>query len=190
MTKKAIILIIILIAGGAVFYVFQEGKKSAAVVGGEAISSARLDKNFRAALQYYKIADQTYQVENVDLSSEPFLRELRRSVLDGLITDTVIIRELEKAYGGEELARRVEANVEAAKKEGDVAQAAAQIYGMSIDEFTEEVLRPQARYEIMEEYLASEKMDANPWLEERLKKAEVSVSEEGFGWNGKEVTVK
>ena len=114
MIKKAIILIILLIAGGAVFYVFQEGKKMAAVVGTEIISSARLDKNFRAALRYYEIADQTYRVENVDFASESFLRELRRSVLESLIINAVISEELGGIYG-EELARRVKEKIDPIK---------------------------------------------------------------------------
>ncbi len=189
MIKKAVFLIILLIAGGAVFYVFQEGKKSAAVVDGEAISFARLDKNFRAALQYYTIADQTYQVENVDISSESFIRELRRSILENLIIDAVISRELESAYG-KESARRVEEKIEPIKNDGQTIRAASQLYGLDAAAFAEEILRPQARRELLEEYLAAEKLDFNPWLEERIKRAGVSVEEEGFFWSEKEATVK
>ncbi|MEK7520542.1 MAG: hypothetical protein AAB560_00485 [Patescibacteria group bacterium] len=189
MIKKAIILIILLIAGGAVFYVFQEGKKMAAVVGTEIISSARLDKNFRAALRYYEIADQTYRVENVDFASESFLRELRRSVLESLIINAVISEELGGIYG-EELARRVKEKIDPIKNDEQTLQAASQLYGMDSETFMEEILRPQARRELLEEHLAAEKLDINPWLENRIKQAAVSVEESGFAWNGKEVEVK
>jgi len=84
MKFKITLLLIIFITLG-VYYLIHNGYYPVALVNGKLISARLYEKEFRAALIYYRNAMRTYAREDLDLKKyADFVEELRRAALHNL----------------------------------------------------------------------------------------------------------
>jgi uncharacterized small protein (DUF1192 family) len=104
--------------------------------------------------------------------------------MQALIEDRLIATELEKTYGVQQLAAAVDGEVSAALAGSTqtTPQAITQLFGLSVEEFSEVILAPQARIELLQAELAKSNIDFDAWLTSALLKARVSIVVRDLGW--------
>ena len=152
------------------------------------ISLKSFKKDALIASSYYRKALETYDKNQAAvMNSKEVKQEIERAVLDKLIEDNLIQRELEKRLKNNELEKMVNDKIEEAIKGRDIGKEVEALYGVSFDEFKERFLKPQARREILESRLALENKNINDWLKEIKSKTKAMIFLPGFGWNGEGV---
>ena len=86
------------------------------------------------------------------------------------------------------LFRSVDNKVQEVLKGKDVGKEIETLYGLSLDEFKERVLRPQAEREILVGRFFLENKSFDDWLKE--SKAKIIILMPGLEWNGEKVVIK
>lgn len=155
----------------------------AAIVNGSFISSREVETRTQAAARYYEKAAETYKTE-LPFSGDVLLQELRRGVLDKLIEDKLVSREVDALLGGRH-EEAVLAKVNGTSfRTSEVEGAVRELYGFSLDEFERAVLVPQAERELLEDALKKDAKGENAvrWLEYSRKNASVIMVAHLFTW--------
>ena len=149
--KYKIVFLAIMFFGLSAYYFANNKYYPVAVVNGEFISARDFEREFNAALVYYQNVIRTYSEQRVDLASVgDFVFELRRATLDNLIEDVLVYNELEDRVSNgldEAVARKIP----------DFNESAAALYGLSVADFKEMVLVPQAHRELLSSQLEKDK---------------------------------
>lgn len=162
-----------------------------ALVNWQPISLKSFKKDALIAVSYYQKALETYDKNQaVVMNSKEVKQEIERAVLDKLIEDNLIQRELEKRLKNNELEKMVNDKIEEALKGKDIGKEVETLYGVSLDEFKERFLKPQARREILESRLQLENQELNNWLKEIKSKTKAMIFLPGFGWSGEQIIIK
>ena len=170
------------------FYFVRGGYYPVVIAHGNWISARDLSKEYGASRTYYT---QTGVVRRLsDSFKSEFGSELVRSSLDRLVEYALIERAVSDLVG--RAAKGVVASKLNALGLSDpvIAEATAKLYGLSTQEFTRMVLAPQARREVLVDYLNKEENDVDQWLTETKMSARVLVFSPDFSWDGKQVAVK
>lgn len=156
-------------------------------------------KDVSGAGNYYRKALETYDKNQAAvMNSKEVNQEIERAVLDKLIEDNLIQRELEKRLKNNELEKMVNDKIEEAIRDKDIEKEVKALYGFSVDEFKERFLKPQARREIFEARFLLENFSTESefvsggdnWLKEAKLKSKVIIFLPGFEWSGKGVILK
>jgi hypothetical protein len=138
----------IIFLGLAGYYVIRLGHYPLAIVNGDIVSASHFNEEFAAAYRYYSLS--LRGEKNVDLRGREFVREIRRATLNDLLEKALISQELESRVGGE-LSRLVESKLAAQKIDRrSIEESAKVLYGLTLADFTQLVLVPQAEREILE----------------------------------------
>ncbi|PIT92755.1 MAG: hypothetical protein COU08_00700 [Candidatus Harrisonbacteria bacterium CG10_big_fil_rev_8_21_14_0_10_42_17] len=194
--STALIFFFVLMGFGGLFYlVVAFGLYPVAIVNGSFISSRLYSQEFHATLMYYNQVLSEYETANgeeFDVKPDEFIYELRKVVLDDLIEKRLISQLLEELIGD-----NVESVVSEKIAAVDVSQetlptALRSLYGLSLEDFTDLVLVPQAEREILESHLALtvQNLDFNTWLRQSRQEASVRVISDSLFWDGERVEHK
>ncbi len=150
--------------GVAVFSVTEGGLYPVAVVNGGFIMARDFDKMAQSAEFFYSRALDTYNKGKVEgEQSENLRREVEKATLDKLIERKLIAVELKSR-----LAERAEVSVDKkllTVENQNLEGAARDLYGLSIADFREMVLRPEAEREVLRDIFRSENVSFESWLE-------------------------
>ncbi len=195
MNKKKIIFIILSVIVIAIVIVIITQSYPIALVNWRPISLKSFKKDVLIAASYYRKALETYDKNQAAvMNSKEVKQEIERAVLDKLIEDNLIQRELEKRLKNNELEKMVNDKIEEALKGKDIGKEVKTLFGVSLDEFKERFLKPQARREIFESRLRLENNPPAGGLNDRLKeiksKNKVMIFLPGFEWNEEGVIIK
>ena len=181
-----IILLSILFLGLGGYYLVHFGYYPVAFVNSKMILARSMNNDFVAAYQYY---GNVLGAQGTDVKSEGFKRELHRQLLNRAIDNILIGGGLETIVGND-LAQLVENKLSAPNlKSKELADSVESLYGLSLPEFRELVLVPQAEREILEGRLTLQKKELSDWLTEARGLARVWILLPNLSWNGKEVVV-
>jgi hypothetical protein len=113
------------------------------------------------------------------------LKELKFNTLTFLIEDKILQQEGEKLmHGFNRLSRD---RIREATQGKDLQNAAKLIYGLTLREFQDLVLLPQARRDTATEILAEQSLDFDQWFAEVKKSQRVRLLFVPFTWDGKPV---
>ena len=119
-------------------------------------------------------------------AASEFLVTIRRSTLTFLIEDTIFKEEGGRMIHG--FAQESQERVSQALGFGqNVAEAAKALYGLTQEDFIALVLLPQARRDVIREYLTGQGKGFDEWALEIKKKAHVQLFLVPFTWDGEEV---
>ena len=201
MNKKKIIFIISSVIVIVVAVVIITRSYPVVLVNWRPISLKSFKKDASIAINYYQKALETYDKNQAAvMNSKEVKQEIERAVLDKLIEDSLIQRELEKRLKNNELEKMVNDKIEGTLGGKDIGKEVETLYGVSLDEFKERFLKPQARREILESRLQLENQElsakggsasgGNNWLKEIKLKTKVMIFLPGFEWNGEGVIIK
>lgn len=182
--KNTIIFLLTVAAIIGVVYLIATKSYAAVFVDFSAISVKSFEADFEAALVYYEKALKTYNKGDAAvIDSEEVKKEIQRAVLDKLIDNAVVHRELLERMGKKELESVIENKIkEIEKKSAEIEEGIKDIYGFSLEDFKTKVLKPMAEEEILEGRLFLENKNFEKWLKEERARARVIILMPGFKW--------
>ena len=162
-----------------------------ALVNWQLISFQTFKKDSAAAIYYYQKALETYSKNDIAvINSSEVKQEIERAVFDKLIENVLIHQELRKRLKNNELERMVENKIEETIKGKNIEKEVKILYDLSLDEFKERLLKPQAEQEILASRLLLENKNFDEWLKEVKSKAKVIILLPNFKWKDGQVMIK
>lgn len=114
------------------------------------IVSGQYDKIVASSLFYYQKTLSVYATSTSILDAN-FKKEIKRAVLDKMIEDKIIEEILVKKLGAEELKKSVNEKLAKLSLNGEIANASQILYNLSLNDFKNLVLAPEAKREILKE---------------------------------------
>lgn len=177
----------VLLLGGAV----MAGRYPILIVNGTMITAARFEKNYRAASIYYEnmkksTADNASATVKIrDLSPT----DLEVGVLNQMVVATLVADGAKREVGSG-LTAMVAEKIGKYVSDPKIGQSITTLYGMSIADFRDEVLVPQAERDILVGRLYLRNADADAWLADARKSASVRIFSPKFRWDGEKVVAQ
>ncbi|MEK7144099.1 MAG: hypothetical protein AAB820_02075 [Patescibacteria group bacterium] len=173
---------------GVVYFVVTKSY-AAAFVNFNAISAKSFENDFEAAFVYYEKALKTYnQGDAAVIESEEVKKEIQRAVLEKLIDNSIVHRELLARMSKKELESVIENKIgKIEEKSREIEEGIKNLYGFSLEDFKARVLTPMAEQEILEGRLFLENKNFDEWLKEEKVKARVIILISGFKWEDGQV---
>jgi hypothetical protein len=191
MNKKKIIILISLVVAAVLAIVVLTEFYPVAFVNWRPIAAKSFETDYSSARIYYQKALETYdRNQAVVLDSLEIQKELKRAVLDKLIENVLIEEELEKRLKNDDVEKMVAEKIKEAIKEKDIKKEVETLYGLSLEEFKERFLKPQAKSEIFASRLLLENKNFDEELKKIKKEAKAAIFLPGFKWNGERVIMK
>ncbi len=183
---------VLLIAGALlliVFYLIISKSYPVLVVNSDTASFKLFNRELNAAINYYqKLSEKS---DNADIFKElsKAKKEIERALLDKLIEDSLIYKELKIRLKNEDLKNIVNKKIKEAIDKSDIQKGVEILYGLSVDDFKETVLRPQAEKEILESRFFLENKNFDEWLKNEKARAKIMIFLPGFSWNGEKIII-
>lgn len=191
MDKKRVMIAAAGILGVAIVLIVLTRSYPVLFVGWRPISYNSFALAYHAAITYYGRALETYDRPNTQvLKSDEVQEEVRRAILDKLVEDHLVSRELVRRMPRGEVRDIVLRKISEATAGADITQEVRALYGLTLREFSSRVLAPQAERETLEGRLILEDKKIEDWLREAKSRARVVILLSGFEWNGKEIVGK
>jgi hypothetical protein len=181
------ILIILSISVVVIAGIIPFGYYPVVFVGLEPIFARDYNKNYSASMNYYDKALETYTKDSQILQADEAKRELKRAVLDNLVENILINRELKRELNHDDLKILIEKKMGEISDSRVVGEATETLYGFSLDEFKKLVLGPQARKEILDDRLFLAGIDLGEKMKSVRSQAKVMIFLPGFEWKNGEV---
>ncbi|MBI4991691.1 MAG: SurA N-terminal domain-containing protein [Candidatus Harrisonbacteria bacterium] len=186
--KNSLILFTVFIAVGlSSYFLVRNGDYPAAVVGFRVITAKEVDKNSFAAQKYLQNLTSISGSDPKELEKPEARREIRRAVLDKLISDLLVYNELNKRFPNEFQAIADNNIDKILENKSNLEAGIKALYGLNLLEFRERILLPQAYKEILEGrmLLANEKFDN--WLKNKRDQASITILIPDLQWDGNSV---
>ncbi|MDP3052488.1 MAG: hypothetical protein Q8N22_00855 [bacterium] len=139
------------------------------------ITEKQLDKITAASLVYYQKTLSVYAA-GTPIIGEELKKEIKRAALDKMIEDKIIEDTLTKKLGAEKLKKSVNEKLANLSLNGEIANASQILYNLSLNDFRDLVLTPEAKREILKE----QGID----LREIKKSCHPIILAPGFYWQG------
>jgi hypothetical protein len=191
MKHKKFILAILAGIIGVGFYLIITGSYPVAFVDWHPITLKSFKKDYAMAFVYYRKSLETYDKDQLPvLDSSDIQREIKRTVLEQLIQNSLIRQELEKQMKSKDLKKMIDNKIQEALKGKDIEKQVKTLFGLSLDAFKESVLKPQAEKEILNGRLFLENKNFDDWLKELEVKAKITVLLSDLEWKNGEVVLK
>ena len=189
--KHAIIAFAIIMASGLGAYkAVKIGAYPVAFVDFNLITEKSVQKDFAAAYRYFQNALLVSGSDPRSLETLEARGEIRRATLDKLIGDRLIYGELEarlkddfKAIADKNIEQYIQNNK-------NISEGAEKIYGLSLADFKDQVLLPQAYKEILEGRMFLNKENFNEWLKNKKSGARVIILSPDLQWDGNSVKLR
>ena len=181
--KMTLGFLVVIVAVIAVFFGITQKMYPVATVNDVFIPARQFQWATTAAQTYYEKISAAYG--DADTVADPtFISEMRRAALQALIEDMLISQRLVSLYQQEALDIAVSERVAAALASSTemTATAVYELFGLSIEEFSEVVLAPRARFELLEAELAKAGEMVDAWLISERSRAQVSVALNDLAW--------
>ncbi len=114
------------------------------------ITQKQLNKITAASLVYYQKTLSVYATSTPIIDAE-LKKEIKRAALDKMIEDKLIDETLTKKLGAEKLKKSVNEKLANLSLNGEIANASQILYNLSLNDFKNLVLTPEAKREILKE---------------------------------------
>ncbi len=197
--KLYIVFFVIIGLGTAAVSFVSAGYYPIAVVNGNIITASTFTNNYDVVSTYYnnllkayRTASSTVQSDSGQASSTlPALTpsQIQKSVLSGMIENILIENGARKEMGND-LNRLVDEKVSQASEGPDIAKAVKTLYGLSMDDFKNKILVPQAERDILTGSLFLKGQKIEDWLTAEKKSSTVIILSGKLYWNGNDVASK
>lgn len=187
MINKKKLIIFSASAAGIIVVLILFGVYPIALVGISPIMVNDYNGNYSTSLNYYEKALETYAQDSQVLKADEARQEIKRAVLDNLIENILIEKELKKEIKQKDLNALVENKIKEISESQITDKAIETLYSFSLSEFKERVLKPQAKKEILEDRLFLAGIDFDERMKSVRSQTKVMIFLTGFEWNGEEV---
>ncbi|HDH31221.1 MAG TPA: hypothetical protein ENH26_00380 [Candidatus Wolfebacteria bacterium] len=192
MRKKLLfwLILIIILFGSGLYFIFSDSYP-VVLVNYRIISARDFEKDYTVAIHYYQSLFKAYAEDPTELNSKEIKLEIRQVTLDKLIENQLIHKKLKELIGANDLQNMVDNKIkEIIKKSSNIQKGVELVYGLSLADFKERILIPQAEREILEGQLFFNGEKIDEWLKEIKSVAKVIVLIPGFAWDGEKITIK
>ncbi len=190
-TKKRVILSLLILFIIVIGYLIMTGSYPVAFVGGRSITLRDFKKDSEITIFYYKKASETYDPGNMVVVNSPEAKkEIERAVLDKLVENVLIDRELEKRLKNGEIEEMVNKKIENIISGKDVEKQVKTLYDIPLNDFKERLLKPQAKQEILSDRLLLENVNFDDWLKQAKSESKVIILLTDFEWKNNKVVIK
>lgn len=176
------VLIIIAVGATAVFFGFYP----VAMVNWRVITIRGFNKDFTIANYFYK----TTLGETTNINSPEIKKKIRQEVLDKLIEDILINKELKKELKNSELEEILKNKTDELTKQEGIEREIEILYGLSLEDFKEQVSKPILKREILAGRFLINNKDFIGWLEEQKNQAKVMIFFPDLIWKDGRVVIK
>ncbi len=150
-----------------------------------------VERNLSLAYEYYHNALLYSGSDPGKLDATESYNELKRAVIDETVSREIIMRELKSRIYSKEISEVAERKISNALDENpEIKEGVEKLYGLSLAEFREQILLPQAYREILEGRMNLNNQDFNSWLEKTRKESSVIILSSNFSWDGEKVILK
>lgn len=174
------------VAGGILLILVMTGLYPVALVDGSPIFQRTWKKAQNAAKTFTNAQAQSSRADPIDFTSsenQELLLDVMRGTLTSLIEDSAIRQKGDEVVDGLGVLSR-ERVADALRQVKDPAAAAKLVYGLSLDDFRELVLLPQARRDVLKEVLKEGGQDFDSWLRDVKGSLTVRLFFVPFRWDG------
>ncbi len=189
--KHAIIAFAIIMAFGVGAYeAVKSGNYPVVIVDFNLITEKEVQKDFSAAYKYFQNALLVSGSDPHALETLEAHKEIRRATLDKLITDQLIYKELEIRLK-DDFKPIADKNIEQyIQNNKNISEGAEKIYGLSLADFKDQVLLPEAYKEILQGRMFLNKENFDEWMKNKKSKASVIVLSPDLQWDGSSVKLR
>jgi len=188
---KPIVWLLLLIGAGLAFFFFiSVGYYPIALVGGDIVSAREFFEHYESATTYSTNFVSTYGETPSTTVSQAATLDVQVSVLEQLIEDVLVEKELRREMGKDEINRLVEAKVSKYDSDPRLQRAAPILFGVGFDALRERVLVPRARRELLTGRLFLRGEDFNTWLSNEKLNRSVLIFSGALEWSGGKVQAK
>ncbi len=182
--------IILLVSIAALLVLYVLGLYPVAIVNGHSITEKRFHSASAAAQYYYDTMVKMYNQAKKDPNPKSVNQtELQSATLTGLIENELIAEKLQADLGNE-LQYLLNEKLSAAGDSPGLRKTVATLYGMNWEDFKREILVPQAMKDILSDQSFLKKENADAWLDQAERSANVILFSLKFSWNGSKVMAK
>ena len=190
MPKKFIIILILgLLICGILYFILLQHYPIASV-NLHFITLNSFEKDYMAADNYYRSLLKTYDKNQAPVLDSPEIQqEISRAVLERSVENILIHQELKKQLKAGELKKMLDSRIQEVLKGKDIEKQVKTLYGLSMDDFKERILRPEAEREIITGRFFLENKNFDDWLKEAKKQAQVAILLSNLKWSGSGVVV-
>lgn len=188
--STAVTVFLIMMGSGLLSYkVSTDGLYPIVTVNYSAITAQAFEKNLDIVYGFSRNVANVSGTNPEKLNSPDFFQELKPKVLDDMISRELIFQELKKRIGAGEATAIAEKNISnALSGKKDASEGIEKLYGLSLAEFKESVLLPQAYQEILAGRMDLADEDFSAWLRNARKTGSILIFYPGLSWNGERVT--
>jgi hypothetical protein len=151
------------------------------------ISQSEIDDYYNMSHNYLVLAS-TSNSDLQTLAATSTQKDIKRAVIEKLIENKLIYAEAQKRVGND-LKEIANQKIQNALKTIDINDAVNKMFGISIENYTEEELLPDAYKEILQGRMDASGEDFNNWLENAKNNAHVFILIPGYYWDGKSVKI-
>ncbi|MDI6717706.1 MAG: SurA N-terminal domain-containing protein [Patescibacteria group bacterium] len=188
--KKIIFIVAAVLIISAIFILYK-GYWPAAFVGFQPITYAEFQKAYGATSHFYESSLKLYNEDPLLIQSDDVKNELKRAVLDSLIENKIIDKELSNRYKPDDLEKIISEKIGKTDMNLNEVQKGSEIlYGLSPKDFKEVVLITKAKQEILEGNLFGENKNYDIWIHEEKLKLKVKIFISNLYWDKAEVKLK
>ncbi|MDO8516201.1 MAG: hypothetical protein Q7S28_03055 [bacterium] len=187
--SRTILIIVLVLAVLGVIAFGILGSYPIASVNSKLILARELGTMYRASMAYQNNLIAFYNAQNGSTTLQaPPDAEVERSVLNQLIESRLVRAELERAQDPEVLKTLIEGKFDQYKASDFEKQAT--VFGLTLNDYKDLILVPQAEHDILWNSLFVQGKDANAWLTEAKQGANVTLFSLKWKWDGKEAVAR
>lgn len=185
--KIAVFFLIIFFVVGV--FLYAQGYYPVALVERSPIFYQTWEKAQNSAMHYtnvQRVSGGGSAINFTARENEESLSNLKKGTLTYLIEDAVIIQEGPNIDGVFRAVARERAE-NALQSTPSLQEGVEKLYGLSMDDFRELVLFPQARRDILREHFQVNNIDPEVWLRDVKKQKNIRLFFVPYRWNGEAV---
>jgi hypothetical protein len=158
-------------------------------VNGKAISARRFQSNYDAAEVYYNNVAKMFRANGSSTLPEFQETGTKADVLTQLV-EASLIHEGVHTEAGDAAEDLIGDRIAKYKESTELQSAAKDLYGLEFNEFTREVILPQAERDILAGRLFLKGESIEEWLAKAKESASVRIYHRSFRWTGERVEAK
>ncbi len=175
--------------GMTCFVIVRLGFYPVAMVNFNVITAAEMEKNAVATENYFRNLSLLYGSDSDAMDKEESRKEIRRAALDKLISEVLIYEELSGRVENFQLIAENKIR-EALNEKEKLDDGIKKLYGLTILEFKNQVLLPQAYQEILEGRLFLKNENFKAWLDDSRVKARIFILVPDLMWSDKLIKLR
>lgn len=190
MKKLYILFFLLLIFAFGLLFVFRQGWYPVALVNNQLLWGWAYEETYATIEKYYTKEASTYNLpEFKGQNSDQFRSDLKLATLNTII-DNMLITDGLYAMKGDDEKQLVNEKLSVYLDDEKIASAASALFNLSVSDFLDTILAPQARREIITETLLKEGKQFDEWLSRQRSDASVTFFISEYVWKPEGVRIR